>query len=179
MEFVTLQWRHNVRNGVSNHQPHDCLLNRLFWRRSKKISKLRVTGLCVGNSPVTGEFPAQRASNAGNVSVWWRHHEISLLGERCISYVVSICNQWQTSTVYCFKVTLTFGWYEAQKIDKIWRDSFYHMRFHFSNFCTSQVVIKAQHWSWNNILPHWFVRNRFTICIDGPKLWQNLDDILL
>ena len=33
------------------------LLNRLFGRRSKKTSKLRVTGLCVGNSPVTGEFP--------------------------------------------------------------------------------------------------------------------------
>ena len=25
-----LQWRHNGRDGVSNHQPHDCLLNRLF-----------------------------------------------------------------------------------------------------------------------------------------------------
>ena len=44
-------------------------------RRSKKTSKLRVTGLCAGNSPVTGEFPAQRASNAENVSIWWRHHE--------------------------------------------------------------------------------------------------------
>ena len=43
-------------------------------RRSKKISKLRVTGLCVGNSPVTGEFPPQRTSNAENVSIWWRHH---------------------------------------------------------------------------------------------------------
>ena len=42
--------------------------------RSKKTSKLRVTGLYAGNSPVTGEFPAQRASNAGNVSIWWRHH---------------------------------------------------------------------------------------------------------
>ena len=38
-----------------------------------KKSKLRVTGLCEGNSPVTGEFPAQRASNAENVSTWWRH----------------------------------------------------------------------------------------------------------
>ena len=46
-------------------------------RRSKKISKLRVTGLCVWNSPVTGEFPAQKASNAKNVSIWWRHHAIS------------------------------------------------------------------------------------------------------
>ena len=36
--------------SVSNHQPHGCLLNRLFRRRWKKTSKLRVTGLCVGNS---------------------------------------------------------------------------------------------------------------------------------
>ena len=47
----TLHWRHNDHNGVSNHQLHGCLLNRLFGRRSKKTSKLRVTGLCVGNSP--------------------------------------------------------------------------------------------------------------------------------
>ena len=60
-----LHWRHNGRDSVSNHQPHDCLLNRLFRRRSKKTSHLRVTGLCVGNSPVPGEFPAQMASNAG------------------------------------------------------------------------------------------------------------------
>ena len=69
-----LQWRHNGRDNVSNHQPHDCLLNRLFRRRSKKTSKLRVTGLCAGNSPVTDEFPPQMASYAENVSVWWRHH---------------------------------------------------------------------------------------------------------
>ena len=59
-----LRWRHNGHNGVSNHQPHECLFNRLFRRRSKKTSKLRVTSLCQGNSPVTGEFPAQRTSNA-------------------------------------------------------------------------------------------------------------------
>ena len=46
-----LQWRHNGLDGVSNHQPHHCLLSRLFGRRSKKTSKLRVTGLCAGNSP--------------------------------------------------------------------------------------------------------------------------------
>ena len=44
---------------------------------SKKTSKLRVTGLCEGNLPVTGDFPAQRVSNAENVSIWWRHHAIS------------------------------------------------------------------------------------------------------
>ena len=71
----TLLWCHNGWDGVSNHQHHDCLLNRSFRRRSKKTSKLRVTGLCAGNSPVTGEFPAQMASNAENVSIWWRYHE--------------------------------------------------------------------------------------------------------
>ena len=47
----SLLWRYNGRDNVSNHQPHDCLLNRLFRRRSKKTSKLRVTGLCTANSP--------------------------------------------------------------------------------------------------------------------------------
>ena len=72
--LASIQWRHNGRDSVSNHQPYDCLLNRLFRRRSKKTSKLRVTGLCVGNSPLTGEFPAQMASNAKHVSIWLRHH---------------------------------------------------------------------------------------------------------
>ena len=70
------QWRHNEREGVSNHQPHDRLLNRLFRHRWKKTPKLRVTGLCKGNSLVTGEFPAQRASNAEYISIWWCHHVI-------------------------------------------------------------------------------------------------------
>ena len=56
-ENETLQWRHNGYDGVSNHRRRDCYLNRLFRRRSKKTSKLRVTGLCEGNSPVTGESP--------------------------------------------------------------------------------------------------------------------------
>ena len=45
------QWRHNDHDGVKNHQHHGCLCNRLFRHRWKKTSKLRVTGLCVGNSP--------------------------------------------------------------------------------------------------------------------------------
>ena len=66
--------RHNGCDGASNHKAHHCLLNRLFRHRSKKTSKLRVTGLCAGNSPVTSEFPAQMSSNAENVSIWWCHH---------------------------------------------------------------------------------------------------------
>ena len=71
---TSLQWRHYGHDGASNHQPHLCLFNRLFGRRSKKASKLLVTGLCVGTSLVTGEFPAQMARNAKKASIWWRHH---------------------------------------------------------------------------------------------------------
>ena len=67
--FISLQWCDNGHEGVSNHQAYHCLLNRLARRRSKKTSKLDITGLCAGNSPVTGEFTAQMASNAENVSL--------------------------------------------------------------------------------------------------------------
>ena len=50
-------------------------LNCLFRRSSKKTSKLRVTGLWEGNSPVTSEYPTQRASNA----------------ENCIHLMTSLC----------------------------------------------------------------------------------------
>ena len=70
----SIMWRHNERDGASNHQRIDCLLNRLFRRRSKKTSKFRVAGPCEGNSPVTGEFPSPWASNVENVSIWWSHH---------------------------------------------------------------------------------------------------------
>ena len=93
-----LHLRNNERDGVSIHQPHDCLLNCLLRLRWKKASKLRVTGLCVGNSPVTGEFPAQMASNAENASIWWRHHVC------CISLLVphhrgAYLQTWQLLTV--------------------------------------------------------------------------------
>ena len=55
----SLQSRHNEHDGISNHQPHDCKLNHLLRRRSKKTSKLRITGRWDGNSLATGEFPAQ------------------------------------------------------------------------------------------------------------------------
>ena len=72
---TALQWHHNEHDGISNHQPYRSLLNGLFRCRSKKTSKLRVTGLCACNSPGTGEFPTQMASNTENVSISWRHHE--------------------------------------------------------------------------------------------------------
>ena len=76
-ENTALHWRHNGRDSVSNHQPHGCLVTRLFRRRSKKnIKAPRHWPLC-GEFTGTGEFPAQMASYAENVSIWWRHHESS------------------------------------------------------------------------------------------------------
>ena len=83
---VWLQWRHNKYDGVSHHRRLVCLLNRLFRCKSKKTSKLRVTDLCEGNSPVTGEFPAQRVSNAENASIWWRHHVVRHDGHEFYSH---------------------------------------------------------------------------------------------
>ena len=75
-QFFSLQWRRNETDGVSNYQSHDCLLNRLFRRRSKKTSKLRVTGLYERNSPMTGEFPhkgpvTRKMFPFDDVIMWW------------------------------------------------------------------------------------------------------------
>ena len=100
-DVVSLQWRHDERDSVSNQRPHDCLFNCLFRRRSKKTSKLRVTGLCAGNSPVTGEFPTQRASNAESVSIWSRHH---VHGQHQIEKYI-LLTLWETWTI-----TYAYGW---------------------------------------------------------------------
>ena len=104
-----LQWRQNERNCVSNRRRLDCLFNRLFRCRSKKTSKLHVTGICEGNSPVTDEFPAQRASYAENVSICWRHHGVlfyersHLITFRKIQDNIYIYGIWQ------YKVRLSYA----------------------------------------------------------------------
>ena len=89
LKIAALQWRHNRRDGVPNHQPHDCLLNRSFRRKSKKTSKLRVTGLC---APVTGDkWPVTRNMfPSDDVIVDWA---LSLLVP--ITYSYSDDKQWQ------------------------------------------------------------------------------------
>ena len=88
-----------------------CLLNRLFRRRSKKTSKLHVTGLCARNSPGTGEFPAQMASNAENVSIWSRHHAWS--GSRFGQVMTSQAFTWTS-------VDLLFTYHELTSFKYIW-----------------------------------------------------------
>ena len=84
----TLQWRYIEHDGVSNHQRRDCLLNRLFKSRTKKISKLRVTGFCEGNSPVAvywqcSKFCWNETSWRIKLSVWQQPTRVYKRG-KCI-----------------------------------------------------------------------------------------------
>ena len=94
--FITLQWRHNERDGVWNHQPYDCLLNRLFKAQIKENIK------APRHRPMCGEFaspfPAQRTSNSEKVSIWWRHHHPN----QCWLIIGGICGI-QTRTI-CHKI---------------------------------------------------------------------------
>ena len=67
----------DVIMGTMTSQTITCLtiFTQPFPQVQKKTSRLRVTGLCEGNSPVTGEFPTQRVSNAENDTILWRHHD--------------------------------------------------------------------------------------------------------
>ena len=101
-QCLTLQWRHNERDGVSNPQPHDCFFDRLFKVQIKE------------NIKVTGEFPAQMANNAENVSIWWRHHDqirwysylpriysirVTSLYKRITRYILGNITKWTTITL--------------------------------------------------------------------------------
>ena len=81
------QWETQLQSNAVSHWlganlESALLLNRLCRRRSNQTSELRDTGLCEGNPPVTGGFPSQRASNKENVSIWWRHHELTESGHQ-------------------------------------------------------------------------------------------------
>ena len=106
--ILPLQWRHNECDDVSNHGRHDCLFNRWFRRRSNKTSKLRVTGLCEGNSPVAVDFPVQMASTVENVSIWLRHHAIVIFRGAGASFTnLVVIPAWISNQISSVAV----GWY--------------------------------------------------------------------
>ena len=88
---ISLQWRHNEHNDVSNDRRIGCLLNRLFMRRSKKTSN---SASLASVREFTGD---QRASGAENVSIWWRHRviitceAIVLVDPLCIATLAAYC----------------------------------------------------------------------------------------
>ena len=121
---LSLRWRHNEHDSVSNDQRLDGLLNRLFRRWSKKTPKLRVTGLCDGNSPVTDEFPSQKASNGENVSIWLRNHglngpqSLAAMKRKCLHFV-EILNIGCTGKCHCDNFLCRQWWTFPPNIDTI------------------------------------------------------------
>ena len=97
--MITLQWRHSENDGVSIHQRRDCLLNRLFRRRSEKISK-----------PVTGEFPhkgpvTRKVYLSDDVIIKWRststkpmHAQLFLFDHSCTPFLFAAES---TSVLWC------------------------------------------------------------------------------
>ena len=77
-----LQWRHNERDGVSNHRRLNRLLNRLFRGRSKKTSKLRVTGFGRGIHRWPMDSPHKGTVTRENVAIWLRHYVADVLQAR-------------------------------------------------------------------------------------------------
>ena len=77
----SFHWRHNDRGGVSDHQPCDCLLSCSFRRRSKKTLKLRVTGLCAGNSPHKGPVTRKMFPFDDVIMRYWPWKSQNLLPE--------------------------------------------------------------------------------------------------
>ena len=76
----------------------------------KETSKLRVTALCEGNSPVTGEFLTQSASNAENVSIWWRYHVLQRFRPPCSHLKVWNCTHSSISVVFFWHFDLFLNW---------------------------------------------------------------------
>ena len=115
MDVRSWRWRHVERNGVSNHRCLNFLLNRWFRRRSKKTSKLHVIGLCDGNSPVTGELPAQSAYYAENVSGWWRHRVHGVLRTSLQSLSMKVIGRIILVLLYDLKVRVIANHYFVRK----------------------------------------------------------------
>ena len=120
--MTSLQWRHDDHDGVSNHQPNSCLLNRLFRCRSKKTSKLRVTGLCVGNSPgpvnSPHKWPVTRKMLPFDdvimraAPTWWKNAGYSLRGDFELTGLILGLRPVNERRRY-FVMTSLIGWAQA------------------------------------------------------------------
>ena len=108
-----LEWRHNERDSVSNHRLLGCLLKRLFRRRSKKTSKLRVTGLCERNPPVTRKI------------FLWRHHDRKCFHSMTSSWFVHLLITWNLNfinlhLIQWYAMRPLFLYTRHEKADCVW-----------------------------------------------------------
>ena len=161
----SLQWRHNDHDSVSNHQPHGCLLNRLFRRRSKKTSNLRVTGLCVGKSPGTVNSPHKGPvtrkmfpfNDVSMVSItsWVHIHDrfsivIPILRKihYALIWVVVKRSLWN----FAHGITAVLSW-EVQICVAIWYPT---MDVHWNQF-SMEYELRWKYHSWNGpLIRYWY-----------------------
>ena len=106
-KYNTLLWRHNGHNRVSNHQPYDNVLNRLFRRRSKKTSKFRVTDLCAGNSPWPVNSPHK-----------WSVTRKMFPFDDVIMFT-TLCPPWGKTVTAQYGPFCPRGWYDRQNCDSV------------------------------------------------------------
>ena len=190
--FQTLHWRHNDHDGVSNHQPHNCLLNRLFICRSKKTSKLRVTGLCVGNSPgpvnsphkgpVTRKiFPFDDVIMNTNVFLQIRH--VLLQKPKC-PFKVKLMNEWifrEPQYISCYCSPDVIGWLDIHFINSFLPSAAYMSVnrvsiasdiCHYLNQCSLIVNLTPRKFQWNlhrnSII---FIQENAFETVSLPKWW--------
>ena len=97
---MSLQWCHNEHNGISNHQPPNYLLNRLFRQKSKKPQSLASLVFVRGihrwpvNSPHKGPV-TRKMFPFDDVIMWNIFHKIGMRFSHYAlfwcGYVVSFC----------------------------------------------------------------------------------------
>ena len=111
--------------------PSRLLLNHLLRRGSKKTSKIRATGLYEGKSPMAGEFPLQRTTNAEAASIWWRHYAVSM----------NEISPYRFSDTQRAMFTTQFIGLSGNLITFCWLDDLYHIS--VTHTC---VCVKNHHW---------------------------------
>ena len=167
-----LQWRHNERNGVSNHRRFDCLFTQPFVQAQIKenIKAPRHWPLWA----VTGGFPSQRASNAKDVSIWWRHCDHSIVPLLLLpltdgvvsipdnaSYRKTSKNSWTSSTGFeGVHIALKFGVWLGRS-NKTKKCSIWHGR--LLQFFTTQYN-KLASLTWFSLFCIWVVLSHIKIC---------------
>ena len=161
--ITPIQWRHNGRDGVLNHQPHHCLLKRLLRCRSKWTSKLRVTGLCAGNSPVNS--PDKCAVTRKSVSLWWRQHAISRWPTEYLLCVFCALPWWRHQMETSHHLNQCRNIVNWTLRNKLVRNLCPNQNFFIDKFVSESVVCQSGGHPGLNVLIQYFPYNVHTVCV--------------
>ena len=169
-----------MRSGLKSSTSR-LFLSRLFRRGSKKVSKLSVTSLCEGNPPVTDGFPPQKASNAGNVSIWWRHNgtrlprcwwlhtQMIFLKPYSLSYCISVCSEWPPVITSIKKSTCLFvNWCSGSQFEDM-------PRLFNVNVIGMTLHLTSQYYLFDTDLDHRAGSFQFCCVENKNHIWRLID----